>query len=126
MGYLGNDFEEALFKSLISVGYKFQIKNVFLSTGPTESKILFLSAILMLKELGIKLYATNGTVEFMRSRQIECEILHWLLENAKPNVVDFISNQKIDLVINIPKSFQDEKITNDYIVRRKPQIMVSL
>ncbi len=116
---LGNDFEEAMLKALISVGYKFPIKNIFLSTGPIESKILFLPSILMLKELGIKLYATKGTAEYMRSRQIECEILHWPLENVKPNAVDFISNGKLDLVINIPKNFQEEEITNDYIVRRK-------
>ncbi len=55
----------------------------------------------------------------MKERQIECEILHWPLERIKPNAVDFISNGKIDLVINIPKNFQEEEITNDYIVRRK-------
>ncbi len=116
---LGNDFEEAMLKALISVGYKFPIKNIFLSTGPIESKILFLPSILMLKELGIKLFATKGTAEFMKDRQIECEILHWPLENVEPNAVDFISKGKIDLVINIPKNFQEEEITNDYIVRRK-------
>ena len=73
----------------------------------------------MLKELGIKMYATKGTAEFMKGRHIECEVLHWPLENEKPNAVDFISNGKIDLVINIPKNFQEEEITNDYIVRRK-------
>ncbi len=116
---LGNDFEEAFLKALISVGFKFPIKNILLSTGPIESKILFLPAILMLKELGIKMYATKGTAEFMKERQIECETLHWPLENVKPNAADLISDGKIDLVINIPKNFQEDEITNDYIVRRK-------
>ena len=116
---LGDDFEEAMLKALISVGYKFPIKNVFLSSGPLESKILFLPAMFMLKELGIKMYATKGTAEFMKERDIECEMLHWPLEKEKPNAVDFISSGKVDLVINIPKNFQEEEITNDYIVRRK-------
>jgi carbamoyl-phosphate synthase large subunit len=116
---LGDDFEEALLKALISVGYKIPIKNILLSTGPIESKIRFLPAAFMLRKLGIKLYATKGTGEFLNNRQIECETLHWPLEKAKPNVVEFISDGKIDLVINIPKNFQEEEITNDYIIRRK-------
>lgn len=116
---LGDDFEEAFLKALISVGFKFPIKTILLSTGPIESKIGFLPALLLLKELQVKLYATKGTAKFMKERQIACEILHWPLENVKPNAVDFISNGKVDLVINIPKNFQEEEITNDYIVRRK-------
>jgi carbamoyl-phosphate synthase large subunit len=34
-------------------------------------------------------------------------------------VVDYITSNKIDLVINIPKNFQEEELTNDYIIRRK-------
>ena len=116
---LGDDFEEAFIKSLISVGYKFPIETILISTGPIESKVLFLESILLLEKLGIKLYATKGTAEFIRNRQIKCDLLHWPLENAKPGAVDFISEGKIDLVINIPKNFQEDEITNDYIVRRK-------
>ena len=115
---LGNDFEEALLKALISVGYKFPIKNILLSTGPIESKISFLPAIRILRKLGIKLFATKGTAEFIRGKGIDCEILHWPLEKMKPNVVDYISGGNVDLVINTPKNFQEEEITNDYIVRR--------
>jgi carbamoyl-phosphate synthase large subunit len=115
----GDDFEEALIKSLISVGYKFPIKNVLLSTGPIEGKLSFLESGRMLKELGIKMYATKGTANFMNEREIDCEVLYWPLENMRPNVVDFITNGRIDLVINIPKDFQEEEITNDYIIRRK-------
>src|SRR5262249_1246795 len=35
---LGDDFEEAFLKSLLSVGYSFPIRNILLSTGPAESK----------------------------------------------------------------------------------------
>jgi carbamoyl-phosphate synthase large subunit len=119
VGCLGNNFEEALLKALISVGYKFPVKNVLLSTGPIENKIQFLPATDMLRELGVKIYATKGTADFINGKGIECEILHWPLENMKPDIVDFISNGKIDLVINIPKNFQEKELTNDYIIRRK-------
>jgi len=30
-----------------------------------------------------------------------------------------LADGKIDLVINIPKNYQEEELTNDYIIRRK-------
>jgi carbamoyl-phosphate synthase large subunit len=116
---IGDDFEEALLKALISVGYKFTIERILLSTGPIESKIFFLPSIMQLRELGITLYATKGTAEFLSKKGVECTVLHWPLESSKPNVVDYISDGKVDLVINIPKNYQEEEISNDYVIRRK-------
>ena len=36
----------------------------------------------------------------------------------QPNVIDLIKSKKLDLVINIPKSFQEDELTNDYMIRR--------
>ena len=36
-----------------------------------------------------------------------------------PSVIDYLSEKRIDLVINIPKNFQEEELTNDYIIRRR-------
>ncbi len=38
VGCLGDDFEEALLKALISVGFRFPIRSVLLSTGPLADK----------------------------------------------------------------------------------------
>ncbi|MGH2435504.1 MAG: hypothetical protein ACRDFA_00765, partial [bacterium] len=46
-------------------------------------------------------------------------IVHWPLEKKTPNVLEYISERKFDLVINIPKNYQEEELTNDYIIRRK-------
>ena len=72
-----------------------------------------------LQSLGVRLLATQGTADFLRQYGIETERLHWPLERATPNVVDYLGNGEIDLVINIPKNFQDDELTNDYIIRRK-------
>ena len=56
---LGDDYSEALLKSLISVGFKFPIKSVLLSTGGIETKAAFLGSARALNELGIKMYATR-------------------------------------------------------------------
>ena len=70
-------------------------------------------------ELGFKLYATGGTAEFIRSNGINSEILHWPLDNEEPNTLSYITEGKIDLVINIPKNIEKEELDNDYLIRRK-------
>jgi len=119
VGCIGDDFEEAFLKSLLSVGYRLPIKNVLLSTGPIESKAEFLSSTKILKDMGIHFFATGGTARFMQDNGLETEKLHWPLSEKKPNVLDFLVDGKIDLVINIPKNYQEEELTNDYIIRRK-------
>jgi carbamoyl-phosphate synthase large subunit len=41
------------------------------------------------------------------------------LENRSPNAGELIEQRKLDLVINIPKNFQEIELTNDYYIRRK-------
>ncbi len=118
VGCFGADFHEAFLKSLISVGYRFPIKSVLLSTGPVESKAEMLESIREFSQLGIKIYATPGTATFLAENGVEAEVLYWPLEENEPKTVDYIKERKVDLVINIPKNFQEDELTNDYMIRR--------
>lgn len=115
---LGDTFHEAYLKSLLSVGYNLNVKSVLLSTGPIASKAELLETSQLLTQMGIKMYATRGTAEFMAEHGQTAEILHWPLEEEQPNIVDYLKDNKIDLVINIPKNYQEEELNNDYIIRR--------
>jgi carbamoyl-phosphate synthase large subunit len=116
---LGDDFEEAFLKSLLSVGYHHSIKNVLLSTGPIETKAAFLQSAMILKDLGVNIYATQGTADFLGTNGIQTTVLHWPLEERSPNTIEYLSQGKIDLVINIPKNYQEHELTNDYLIRRR-------
>ncbi|MCK4776679.1 MAG: ATP-grasp domain-containing protein, partial [Candidatus Krumholzibacteria bacterium] len=115
---LGWDFDEAFLKALIAVGFRFPIQRALLSTGPIESKAAFLDAARRFVKLGVELYATQGTADFFERNGVKTEVLQWPLDGGSPNAVDYIKRGKIDLVINIPKHFQKEELTNDYIIRR--------
>jgi carbamoyl-phosphate synthase large subunit len=115
---LGWDFEEAFLKALMSVGFNFPISSVLLSTGPIESKAAFLNSARRLKKLGVLFYATKGTADFMLEHDLETTVLAWPLDGGSPGAVEYIQSGKIDLVINIPKHFQKEELTNDYMIRR--------
>jgi carbamoyl-phosphate synthase large subunit len=116
---LGDSFEEAFLKALISVGFELPKKNVLLSTGPFESKASFLTEAKQLDELGYRLFATRGTSDFMKFHGIKSEILHWPLDKKEPNTTSYIADRKLDLIVNIPKNIEAEELTNDYIIRRK-------
>jgi carbamoyl-phosphate synthase large subunit len=116
---LGDNFEEAFLKSLLSVGFKIPKKTILLSTGPIYSKAELLESTKILEKLGYKFYATKGTAQFMKANGIKAEILHWPLERKEPNILTYIENGKIDLIINIPKNIEKEELDNDYLIRRK-------
>lgn len=116
---IGDSFEEAFLKSLLSVGFSFPKKNILLSTGPFESKALFLPNAKKLHDLGYKLFATRGTADFMKYHGIPSQVLYWPLEKREPNTLSYIESKNLDLIINIPKSIEEAELTNDYLIRRK-------
>jgi carbamoyl-phosphate synthase large subunit len=118
VGCLGDDFNEAFLKSFISVGFRMPKKTVLLSTGPIDSKVELLDSTKILRDMGFELYATKGTAKFMKDNGIDAKILYWPSEKKKPNTLDYISDGKIDMVVNIPKNIEKEELDNDYLIRR--------
>ncbi|MDI6786302.1 MAG: carbamoyl-phosphate synthase large subunit [bacterium] len=64
-----------------------------------------------LSDLGFKILATRGTARSIKERGVEVEIVYKANE-GRPDIVDYIKNKKVDLIINTPlgeKSSFDEK-----------------
>lgn len=119
VGCLGDDFEEAFLKALLSVGFRLPVRNALLSTGPVADKALFLESARTLLNMGVTLFATEGTAAFLGANGIAATLLHWPSDSKSPNSLEYLAQRKIDLVINIPKNTQEEELTNDYLIRRK-------
>ncbi|HAQ17801.1 MAG TPA: carbamoyl phosphate synthase large subunit [Prolixibacteraceae bacterium] len=119
VGCIGENFYEAILKSMLSVGYTIPKKNILISSGPARSKIELLSSAKMLAERGFNLYATGGTRQFLADNGVESTRLYWPDETEKhPNTLEYIKEKKIDLVINIPKDHTTREISNGYTIRR--------
>ncbi|MDA3821499.1 MAG: ATP-grasp domain-containing protein, partial [Bacteroidales bacterium] len=118
VGCIGDNYYEAILKAMLSVGYTIPKKNILLSTGPLRSKVELVNSCKMLIDKGYNLYATHGTHEFMKLNGIESIDLAWPDENIQPNVVEYMANGQIDLVINIPKNLTSHELSNDYTIRR--------
>ena len=118
---IGDNYHEALLKSMISVGTRVPSKDkgILLSSGPTKSKIDLLDAARILDDYGYKIYATSGTAKFLDENGVKVkEVLHWPDSEEKPNVIDYMRGGKIDLVINIPKNNTARELENGYKIRR--------
>ncbi len=116
---LGDDFNEAFLKSLLSTGHKFPRKAALLSTGTLKNKAEILEDLLTLKKMGLKFYGTKGTADFYKENGIDVEVLYRPFDNAEPGILTYLSEGKIDLVINIPKTAEKVELDSDYIIRRK-------
>jgi len=116
---LGKNINEAFLKALLSVGFVLPKKNILLSTGPVKSKAYLLESIKKLKSMNYNLFTTKGTHDFLKRCGVDTKILHWPLEKKEPNVMTYLKERKLSLVINIPKSHEEEELTNDYLIRRR-------
>ncbi|MDH3216263.1 MAG: carbamoyl-phosphate synthase (glutamine-hydrolyzing) large subunit [Candidatus Krumholzibacteria bacterium] len=115
----GDNLLEAFLKSLLSVGYSIPQKGVLLSTGTIADKTKLLPAVRRFRELGLELYASPGTAEFLDANNVPTKPVPWPLDKARPNALDLIASGNVDLVLNIPKSIEEDELTNDYLIRRQ-------
>ncbi|MCA9292252.1 MAG: carbamoyl-phosphate synthase (glutamine-hydrolyzing) large subunit [Phycisphaerales bacterium] len=123
VGCLGDDFNEAFLKALLSVGYRRPIRSILLSVGSTENKVALLSAMRQLASLGVKLYATPGTAQFLDEHDVEVTHCGLPLEergsDGRPGgAADLIRKRGVDLVINTPSHDKEDELTNGYVIRR--------
>lgn len=118
VGCLGHDLKEALLKSLLSVGYTYPKKNILVSTGPPKGKGYLLETLRKISKK-YRLFASKGTADFLKANKVDVTPLHWPSEGKEPNILTHIAEGKIDLVINIPKNFDREELTNGYKIRRQ-------
>jgi len=68
------------------------------------------------KDLGFRIKATEGTCEFLGENGVEAERILKLYE-GRPNILDGIKNQEIDLIINTPAG--KLAVTNDAYIRKE-------
>ena len=118
VGCIGDTVYEAVMKSMLSVGYRIPEKAFLISSGPVKSKTILLEGCRMLAEKKFHIFATKGTAEFLAVNGINSTILHWPDENTAPNVMEYLKDHRIDLVINIPKDLSKDELYNDYTIRR--------
>ena len=119
VGCIGDDFNEAMLTAMLAVGYDIPKKNVMVSSGSARSKVDLLDGCRMLYEKGYQIYATAGTRKFLVENGIDNAIeVSWPDEHRDNNVMDMIAGHAFDLIINVPKNYTKNEMTNGYKIRR--------
>jgi len=124
---LGENFYEALLLAYTAVGLKVLRSgfsgNVFVSVSTDLRKEEIEPLIRQLLWLGYNIYCTPGTAKYFKSRGLNAKILYKISERKEPNVLSYIVNRKIDLIINIPETERLEVfqsvLDDEYAIRRK-------
>ena len=119
VGCLGDDTNEAVLKSMLSVGYRIPERSVLLSTGGYKQKVDMLDAAQLLHHKGYALYATQGTHDMLAENGIPSTLVFWPTDEGKqPQALDLLHERKIDMVVNINKNLTAGELTNGYRLRR--------
>ena len=120
VGCLGDDTNEALLKSMLSVGHRIPKRSVLLSTGTPRQKADMLEAAQQLHKAGLKIYATEGTHRFLTENGVPAVRVYWPGDgaDAHPQALDLLHRKIIDMVVNLPKNLSSAELSNGYKIRR--------
>ena len=112
---IDENFEMAYLKSQIGAGQKLNnIKNIFLSVKNEDKEEISVSAK-SLADNGYILYSTKGTHDFLSKKGVSSNLVNKVAEGS-PHVVEYIKENKIDLVINTTENKQ--AIKDSFTIRR--------
>ncbi|MFA7115984.1 MAG: carbamoyl-phosphate synthase (glutamine-hydrolyzing) large subunit [Bacteroidales bacterium] len=118
VGCIGDDTNEAILKSMISVGQTIPEKNILISSGTAKQKAELLFPCELLAKKDYKLYATKGTYNYLKENDIDCTLVNRPSEKKDPQALSMIHEGKIDLVINIPRNLSKVELDDGYALRR--------
>lgn len=117
VGCLAQEFSEAFLLSLEATGVHLPQKGILISSGRESDKNKMLSILPILKRLNIPLYATPGTAKHFSDNGLEVQSVPWPNQGTW-NVTNLINEKKVDMVINIPKNYRRDELTNGAIIRQ--------
>ena len=119
VGCLGRDLHEALLHALLATGTRFPRKGVLLSLGPVVDKYWFADeARIIVHELQLPIYATRGTAEILAELGIPCNAVE-KSSGAGTSALDVLERDLVDLVINIPREYDQYGRPDGYLIRRQ-------
>ena len=112
---IDKEFGLAYYKAQLAAGNRLPEKGrVFISVADRD-KPKIVSLVEGFIRLGFKVCATSGTYRFLKERGFDVE--HVLkVSEGRPNVVDMVKNNQIDLIINTPSGKRER--SDAYYIRR--------
>jgi carbamoyl-phosphate synthase large subunit len=104
---LSDTYGMSFYKSQEATGTSLPIEGTVLITIAERDKDKILEFARNFQDMQFKILATGGTQKFLEEQGIQAELIKKVHE-GRPNIVDAITNGKINLVVNTPSGKQSE------------------
>jgi len=102
------DFGRAYYKASISADNTIPVEgNIFISISK-DQKDEVVQIAKKLKEIGLNLYGTSGTVDYLTEAGIPAQLVRKVQEGS-PNVIDLLRRGEIRMIINTPTDKQSRQ-----------------
>jgi carbamoyl-phosphate synthase large subunit len=122
---VADNFGEAFAKAQIAAGQKLPTQGTLFISVTDHDKPHVAEVARKFVDMGFKLVATAGTADVIEGAGMACDRVYKVKE-GRPNVVDFIKGDRIQLIVNTPQGpdpFFDEKaIRRAAVTARIPTI----
>jgi carbamoyl-phosphate synthase large subunit len=113
---IGREFRTAYLKSQLAAGSVLpRGGKAFLSVRNRDKRAI-VNIGRSLAEMGFRLVATRGTAKVLERHGLAVDAVHKVAEGWRPNIVDFMKQGEIALVINTPEDGRARK--DSYLIRR--------
>ncbi|ACB86011.1 carbamoyl-phosphate synthase large subunit [Natranaerobius thermophilus] len=93
------DLNTALYKAMLASGFSINLNGGVLVTVADRDKEAVRPLVERFQKLGLKIFATSGTAEFLRNQGIDVEQVPKIVDES-PNIIDLIREGQINYVIN--------------------------
>jgi carbamoyl-phosphate synthase large subunit len=112
---IDQDFGRAFAKAQLSANQKMPLSGtVFISMSDRDKQTVVPIAQDLI-DLGFKIIATSGTRQVLQDAGLEVELV-FKLHEGRPHVLDWIKNERINLILNTP--FGEEAQVDGRLIRR--------
>lgn len=113
---VGKTFGEAFAKSQLAAGVDLPVAGRVLISVRDDDKTEVGKLAVELVRLGFEIVATDGTANFLDTKNIPCKHVN-KVRQGRPHIVDMIIDKKVDLIINTTEGKQ--AIADSYTMRRE-------
>jgi len=107
----------AYYKAMLAAGNALPTEGAVYMTLRDEDKPAILPVAARLTRIGLRIYATRGTAQYLREHGVEATTVYRISENLSPDALGLMRRGEIRLVINTPTNSTGAR-RDGYMMRR--------
>jgi len=107
----------AYYKAMVAAGNALPTEGAVYMTVRDEDKPAILPVAARLAKVGLRIYATRGTAQFLREHGVDAMTVYRISENLSPDALGLMRRGEIRLVVNTPTNSTGAR-RDGYMMRR--------